>query len=135
MGTLFVISGPNKGELFPLATNHAVFGRDASCSCQLTDSQVSRQHFRITTDPASPVSAGPVLVDLGSVNGTVVNGTKITEPHPLREGDTIAVGNTSLRFTAKQPGSTPGFYSVQQIPATTENYKQTLPGPSAAPPS
>jgi pSer/pThr/pTyr-binding forkhead associated (FHA) protein len=38
-----------------------------------------------------------MVVDLGSTNGTTVNGALITE-HLLRDGDTIGVGNTAIRF-------------------------------------
>ena len=39
----------------------------------------------------------PVLVDLGSTNGTYLNGTKIRKPEPLHDGDVIVVGSTEMR--------------------------------------
>ena len=131
MGSLFVTAGPNKGELFPLAAPDAVIGRDPGCSFQLTDSRVSRQHFRIVTDPQSPISPGPVIIDLGSVNGTLLNGARLAAPTPLKDGDTIALGNSTLRFASRQLAASPEFFSMQHIPKPSESYKQTLPGPAA----
>ena len=71
-----------------------VIGRLAECDVVLADPNVSRRHAEVRRD-----GSGFVVVDLGSLNGTRVNGAKITE-RQLRDGDEITVGSTSLRFEA-----------------------------------
>jgi len=58
------------------------------------DTSVSRRHAELR-----PTEDGWVLVDLGSTNGTRVNGAGVTE-RQLHDGDTISVGDTQLRFEA-----------------------------------
>ena len=60
----------------------------------LADPNVSRNHAEIR-----PHGNGWVVVDLGSTNGSRVNGTRVST-HDLHEGDEIAFGNTVLRFEA-----------------------------------
>jgi pSer/pThr/pTyr-binding forkhead associated (FHA) protein len=58
----------------------------------LSDAQASRYHAEIR-----PVPEGHVLVDLGSTNGTLLNGLAIRE-HVLTPGDVITIGTTDLRY-------------------------------------
>ncbi|MBW2706776.1 MAG: FHA domain-containing protein, partial [Deltaproteobacteria bacterium] len=58
----------------------------------LDDQAISGQHCRIR-----PTGEGFVLHDLGSTNGTFVNGNRVTR-HPLRPGDQIRVGASLIRF-------------------------------------
>jgi pSer/pThr/pTyr-binding forkhead associated (FHA) protein len=126
MGSLFVTAGPNKGELFTFTADVAVIGRDAGCAFQLTDELVSRKHIRIVFDSnAKTPETGRVVMDLGSANGTLVNGVKINMPTMLKDGDTIVVGNTSLRYASKRLESSPMYYSMQHIPRKSENFKDT----------
>jgi pSer/pThr/pTyr-binding forkhead associated (FHA) protein len=60
----------------------------------MPDPNVSRRHAEIR-----PVGTSFVLVDLGSTNGTKVNGATISQ-HTLRSGDTILIGATTIRFEA-----------------------------------
>jgi pSer/pThr/pTyr-binding forkhead associated (FHA) protein len=60
----------------------------------VTDTSVSRRHAEIR-----PSAGGWVIVDLGSTNGTRVNGAPVTE-RKLDDGDTITVGDAVLRFEA-----------------------------------
>jgi pSer/pThr/pTyr-binding forkhead associated (FHA) protein len=57
----------------------------------LDDPAVSRRHLRLT-----PVADGLVVVDDGSVNGTLVNGEPIAAPTLARAGDVVALGDTTL---------------------------------------
>jgi hypothetical protein len=70
-----------------------VIGRRTSSGLTLPDVEVSRQHAQIEPD-----TAGFSLHDLDSMNGTAVNGRRITGRHLLRDGDVIEVGHTRLRF-------------------------------------
>ena len=82
---LVAINGPLKGERWVL-TGPVVLGREATCEVVIPDRQVSRYHARLT-----PASNGVVLEDLGSKNGTHYNGTLISAPVVLQDGDTIQV--------------------------------------------
>jgi hypothetical protein len=76
----------------PLAASGIVIGRNAAAGLALADPEVSRQHARI--DFLAPRY---YLQDLGSTNGTLVNGRKVNGRHPLADGDTINVGRSRLR--------------------------------------
>src|SRR5262245_57728923 len=69
-------------------------GRNADCTVTLAGPRASRNHAEIRA-----TGEGFLVVDLGSMNGTVVNGIPVKE-HVLRDGDEIAVGATKMRFEA-----------------------------------
>jgi hypothetical protein len=78
---------------FVLMNGANVIGRDPEASIQLEARGVSRQHARIL------VSGGAATIeDLGSKNGTYVNGRRITAPVRLSEGDAIGLGAVSVTF-------------------------------------
>ncbi len=78
---------------YPLMEGLSVIGRDDRCAVSLDARGVSRQHAQIR------IAAGSAAVeDLGSKNGTWVNGARITAAVPLREGDTIRVGVVTLTY-------------------------------------
>lgn len=81
----------SKGTTLGVA-NEITFGRAAGCTVSVPDdTYVSQVHARVFSD------AGKVIVeDLGSTNGTYVNGTRLTAPHSLRQGDRIQIGGTVL---------------------------------------
>ncbi len=63
-----------------------IVGRDAGCDIPIFDRQVSRRHARITPSPR-----GVILEDLGSKNGTHLNGKRISGPVTLNDGDVIHI--------------------------------------------
>jgi len=79
-----------KGQVHPVAIELTI-GRAGGCAISLPDDTfVSSMHARVFID-----HQGSVLVeDLGSTNGTFLNGTKVTAPVALMKGDTLKVGNT-----------------------------------------
>ncbi len=81
------------GRRIPLGGNPLVIGRLPECDVVLADGNVSRRHAEIR-----PHGDGWVLADLGSTNGTRLNGFRLTAPRELRSGDEIAVGNSLLHF-------------------------------------
>lgn len=88
---LTVIAGPHTGQSFALQPG-IVFGRDPGNSGALpADTKASRRHAQLVAD-----SAGVALEDLGSTNGTFVNGQRITRV-ALAPGDQIVVGSSTLR--------------------------------------
>jgi len=70
-------------------------GRNPDCELLVNDPQVSRLHARL-----QPTPEGVLLTDVGSTNGTRVNGKKVSGSMLLRDGDNIAIGGTKLRIVA-----------------------------------
>lgn len=86
-------TGPNKGKSVPVTgAEPIIIGREGHCGLQIIDRGVSREHAKI-------VCLGEMvfLHDLGSRNGSYVNGERVKE-ELLREGDIIRVGATQLVF-------------------------------------
>jgi hypothetical protein len=83
------------GRTVPMTEEPLSIGRLAECSIVVEDANVSRRHAEVRRD-------GPdvVVVDLGSTNGTRVNGAQV-QTKRLNDGDEITVGRTSLRFEVR----------------------------------
>jgi hypothetical protein len=79
-----------------LGKDTLIIGRLAECDIAFDDSNVSRRHAEIKA-----VADGFAVNDLGSTNGTKVNGVTITFERALRDGDIISVGSHSIRYEAK----------------------------------
>ncbi len=97
-GTLLVVEsapgGPVPGTTFPIQGS-ILIGRAGRSTLILDDGFVSGEHARIER------RAGHlVLEDLGSTNGTLLNGRPVTEPAPLHPGDVIQIGGTRLILRA-----------------------------------
>ena len=86
------LSGAYAGKVCPVISGETVIGRGEECTLQIVDARVSRKHAVL-----SLTGEEWVLEDLGSMHGTFVNGQSI-EKVALRDGDTIAIGVTILRF-------------------------------------
>jgi pSer/pThr/pTyr-binding forkhead associated (FHA) protein len=67
----------------------------SDCTIPLNDQNVSRQHAEI-----APARGAYVVRDLGSTNGTMVNGTRIGGEQRLSDGDILSFGSTYVRFEA-----------------------------------
>jgi len=88
---LHVQRGPLAGTVIPINQGKNIFGRVKGHI--LPDEHVSRKHAQINA-----ISGEYMLIDLGSSNGTVVNGQKITGPVMLQHGDVIQLGGTIMGF-------------------------------------
>ena len=94
-------TGPNPGMVFDLTKEITTLGRDVTNDIVLGDAEVSRQHARLTRTPG-----GFVLEDLGSTNGTYVNGDRLTAPRVLRPGDLVGLSEkVTLTFESTAPES------------------------------
>lgn len=82
------------GERVVLGEHVVSVGRMPECTIVLADPNVSRHHAEVR-----PKGQGFVLVDLGSTNGSRVNGARVDQ-HELVDGDELAFGNTRMRFEA-----------------------------------
>lgn len=80
----------------PLRDGENFIGRDPACVIVLDSLRVSRQHARVVVS-----SRGAIVEDLGSKNGTVLNGAKISAPTSLSEGDVIEIGGVALAFRCR----------------------------------
>jgi two-component system, cell cycle response regulator len=96
---LYVLRGSQAGAVYMLEQESVMLGRSQDADLKLGEEGVSRLHARFAMDSGS-VS----VVDLGSRNGTFVNGERISEPHGLLDGDQIAIGNVVLRFAVQPVG-------------------------------
>lgn len=113
-GFLQVQHGLAAPLIIPLPTRPVVIGRDPRCDVVLADPMVSARHAQIAPSPS-----GYWLTDLGSTNGTFVNGQRVQQVL-LRPGDQIRVGATWVRLGAPEISG-----QVAHAP--------TPPAPSAAP--
>jgi type II secretory pathway predicted ATPase ExeA len=84
---------------------HILIGRDELCDIRLDNIQVSRHHALIVNS-----SMGVKLVDLGSTNGTFVNGRKIRK-YTLQDSDKLTVGDCSIEFVAGD-GHRPWYFDI-----------------------
>lgn len=104
-----VHAGPLAGKGYPIASNVITFGRDPENNISWDDAQVSRNHARITRRGNELV-----LEDLGSTNGTLVNGKPITGPHVLQPADIISVGSSVFGVKGFSAPNTIGVTQVSR---------------------
>jgi serine phosphatase RsbU (regulator of sigma subunit) len=97
-------------ERFPLQKDKTVIGRSRECDIVLPDQWLSRRQAQIKRE-----RDGFYLTDLGSRNGTVLNGTKIQQPSLLHPGDTITLGMYVLSFSWEEPYESGEYESVGGI--------------------
>ncbi|WP_163998318.1 FHA domain-containing protein [Pyxidicoccus caerfyrddinensis] len=90
---LMCVAGPKAGEEFTLEDGEYVIGRATDNPICIPDTSVSRKHVMVRK-----LGTGWAVSDLGSGNGTMVNGDVISDETPLANGDVITLGDTELRF-------------------------------------
>jgi pSer/pThr/pTyr-binding forkhead associated (FHA) protein len=91
---VFMISQSSQAGLAAeLAGGVIMIGRGADCQLILEDDYVSTRHARVVSTPN-----GIYVEDLGSTNGTYVNGQRITAPTTITLADTVRIGKTILRL-------------------------------------
>lgn len=92
---LVVLSGADVGQMHKVGDGESVIGRSSTANVRLTDDGVSRRHCKLIVQGKSVL-----IEDLGSANGMFVNGAKIAGTTPLKDGDQIQLGGTTiLKFT------------------------------------
>ena len=84
---LIMRTGPTPGAVFALEGDQLTIGRDSSNEITINDAEVSRRHARLTFQGGKFV-----LEDLGSTNGTFVNGQRLAGPRVLKAGEVVSFG-------------------------------------------
>jgi pSer/pThr/pTyr-binding forkhead associated (FHA) protein len=88
-----VIRGKPRGHAIQFPAGEFVFGRGPECHVRPNSELVSRQHCILTVS-----DTGVQVRDLGSSNGTLVNGTRVIEEVSLRDGDVLQLGPLVLQL-------------------------------------
>ncbi len=86
---LIVRRGPQPNQIYELSKGVVTIGRDITNDIVINDPEVSRHHCRLTQG-----GGGYTVEDLGSTNGTFVNGQRLTGARPLQPGDMLGLGET-----------------------------------------
>jgi pSer/pThr/pTyr-binding forkhead associated (FHA) protein len=101
---LIVRRGPQPNQTYDLNKDIITLGRDITNDIVINDPEVSRHHMRMTRG-----AGGYTIEDLGSTNGTFVNGQRLTGARPMRPGDMIGLGETvTLAYEAAAAPVMPG---------------------------
>ena len=126
---LVMRKGPNPGKTFELVQDEVVIGRDIGNRVVINDPEVSRKHTRLTLQ-----ANGYVVEDMGSTNGTFVDGQRLMGPHLLRPGETIMLGE-KISFSFEAVGYDTDATLPQVSPPTPlETYRVPPPSYEPAPP-
>lgn len=116
--TLIIQEGRGAGRSWLIEKETLIIGRDEDCDVVLVECQVSRHHAQIRR-----TDSRYVLEDLGSKNGTYVNGRQVTGPYTLQDGDEIQIALcVKLNFVGAEAtaplvferGRHPGLYLDQE---------------------
>ncbi|MCS6872018.1 MAG: FHA domain-containing protein [Anaerolineae bacterium] len=132
---LIVRRGPQPNQIYELSKDVISLGRDITNDIVVNDPEVSRHHCRLTRS-----GGGYTLEDLGSTNGTFINGQRISSARPLNSGDLIGLGETvtlayEVSVFATDPSARPplvGTETPYQAPPTA--YPPQPVAPSYPPP-
>jgi predicted component of type VI protein secretion system len=118
MATVTVVFGGQEQKSYPLDRPKLIVGREPTCEIPIDNLGISRQHCAFAQK-----GDAFVVQDLGSSNGTFVNGKKITE-HFLNNDDEVVIGKYTLKFKNQQqaaPAPEPGAGSAN-VPDTLNTY-------------
>lgn len=112
-----------------------VVGRSVQADLQVRDISLSRRHLRIYRADADPDhgAAHWLIEDLGSKNGTTLNGRAVTAPTPLSDGDLLHAGRLTLLFRITTDPHTDPHADPHDHPHPTESETTYLPNPTTKP--
>jgi serine phosphatase RsbU (regulator of sigma subunit) len=104
MPSLVFLAGPIAGRRYKLGEGEYVIGRRSDCQIFVPDMRVSRQHARLWKN-----GEAWTLEDLGSNNGTYINGVRLQAATLLRNDDEILIANNRIRVEAQEISSDAKF--------------------------
>jgi pSer/pThr/pTyr-binding forkhead associated (FHA) protein len=125
---LRIVQGRPEGKSMLFPRGEYVFGRGAECHVRPNSDWVSRQHciLRVT-------AGGAFLRDLGSRNGTLINGTRLVDECHLQHGDQVQVGPLVFEVVLEESGdeisrptTNPGQEGAQQSPVSGDTVVRAL---------
>lgn len=119
-GKLILSIPESQDQEFTLSKSAIEIGRATESDIVLTDEKISRSHARIECN-----DQGCRLIDLDSVNGTIVNGQRI-EQMTLNPGDVIIMGETNLRFEKPTVSEEPGVTRINTISDLNKTLAHTV---------
>jgi DNA-binding response OmpR family regulator len=105
---LILREGQGVGTRWMIDRSDMIIGREEDSDIVLPSRQVSRNHARIRRS-----GGRHILEDLGSKNGTFVNGRELTEPYPLQDGDEIQIALSFKLFFVDAGATVPLFFERQ----------------------
>ena len=98
MACLVVVEGPATGALFALSAHNLVdVGRDEECTFQIIDPLMSRHHLQVRAEGGGK----HVAIDARSANGVLINGVRMVNETPLKNGDEITLGATRIVYSER----------------------------------
>lgn len=106
LGKLILAQPDGSQQEYTLEQSQITLGRGATCDIALADARVSRSHARVECS-----SDGCTLIDLGSGNGTLVNGAPVTRAR-LAPGDLIRLGDSTLRYEVAPAAPEPEILAI-----------------------
>ena len=116
---LVLKTGANAGKVFPIIKAEMVIGRETGDDIVIKDPEISRRHARVILQ-----GAYFIIEDLGSTNGTSLNGQRLGAANPLQDGDVITLGEkTNLVFEPIREAETmlnPNAQAPATIPSQGE---------------
>lgn len=117
MAALFILKGPGAGQSIPLPGDANVIGRQPDVGVYLDSLAVSRQHARVVCEDGAYF-----LEDLGSSNGTYLNGQLLSTRASLSPNDTVQIGPYSFALRLDEPvdATTPEVDTQHVVRATVE---------------
>lgn len=124
---LIMRSGPTPGAAFMLEGDQITIGRDPNNGITINDAEISRRHARLTYQGGKYI-----LEDLGSTNGTFVNGQRLAGPRVLKAGEVVSFGEQIVlvfEATAFDPGAT----VVSPRAAAVPSISRPIPAPPPPP--
>ena len=125
---LIMRTGPTPGATFMLEGDQLNIGRDSTNEITINDAEVSRRHARLTFQGGKYV-----LEDLGSTNGTFVNGQRLAGPRVLKAGEVVSFGEQIVlvfEVVTSDPGATMVSPRAAAIPSASRPVTPPPPPPA-----
>jgi len=122
-------SGPMPGKTFPIENEEAIVGRDLANDIVISDPEVSRRHARFYIRDENVF-----VEDMGSTNGTFLNGERISSPQQLRNGDVVTLGESVVLVFEKITEEPADTVAVPPEEATDSPIADAFPDEGLPPP-